>query len=146
FNVENLFVFMDRFNDQDLRQLPEKTWQSLSTSITQNKPLQKLWALARCIEEMNPDILCLNEVGGLESLENFNKHFLESRYESHLVEGNSHRGIDVGYLIKKDHAFKPLLISHKNRPIDFLYPHETEGPGKSKSHYFSRDVAELRLF
>lgn len=146
FNVENLFVFMDHYVDQDLNRISEAEWQKLSTSTTPNKPLHKLWGLAASIEDMNPDILCLNEVGGHESLDNFNKYFLNSNYEVHLLEGNSNRGIDVGYLLKKGHPFKPTLISHKNRPIDFLYPNEKAGPGNAKSHYFSRDVAELRLF
>lgn len=137
---------MDRYDGQDLQKISERAWQNLSTSVTPNKPLGKLWAIARTIQEINPDVLCLNEVGGLESLQNFNHHFLKNSYEPYLIEGNSPRGIDVGYLLKKGHAFRPLLISHKDRPIDFLYPHETEGPGKAKSHYFSRDVAELRLF
>lgn len=129
-----------------MEKISERAWQNLSTSITPNKPIAKLRWLARTITELDPNILCLNEVGGLESLQNFNRFFLNDQYEPYLIEGNSHRGIDVGYLLKKGHEFKPLLISHKDRPIDFLYPHESEGPGKAKSHYFSRDVAELRLF
>ena len=70
------------------------------------------------------------------------------------MEGNSDRGIDVGYLVKKTLPFNFELHTHKNRPINFLYPHEIQtnlfeqaNPEKSiKSHYFSRDCAELRVF
>ncbi len=146
FNVENLFLFMDLYSGQDLRTLPEPAWRKLSTSTALNKSLAKTWALAKAIEDIDPDILCLNEVGGQESLENFNHHFLQDRFLPFLKEGNSHRGIDVGYLVKKNFPLKPFLFSHKDRPLHFLYPHESQAPGGAKSHYFSRDVAELRLF
>lgn len=146
FNVENLFLYMDMYENEDLQTLNERAWQKLSGASAQNKSLRKTWALAKCIEDMDPDILCLNEVGGEESLTNFNKHFLNNRYNVHIKEGNSLRGIDVGYLVRKDLKYKTVLISHKNRPINFLYPHENQTPSGGKSHYFSRDVLELRLF
>jgi len=146
FNVENLFVFLDLYSGQDLKKITEAEWKKLSSSTTLNKPLRKTWQIAQIIQENAPDIVMLNEVGGVESLENFNRHFLNSEYQVYLKEGNSARGIDVGYLVKNTLDFKPILISHKNRPIDFLYPHESQTPAGGKSHYFSRDVAELRLF
>jgi len=146
FNVENLFLFMDFYTGQDLNTSSEESWRRLSSSTTPNKSLRKCRLLSETIHKIDPDILCLNEVGGIESLENFNKHFLGSKYMALLKEGNSHRGIDIGYLIKKDFPLKPLLISHKNRPLHFLYPNETEAPGGGKTHYFSRDIAELRFF
>jgi len=146
YNVENLFLFLDLYKGQDLRKVTEQEWQKLSSSNTQNKPLHKVWALAKVIEDIQPDILMLNEVGGIESLENFNKHFLGSRYKVLLKEGNSHRGIDVGYMVRANLIDKSILITHRDRPIHFLYPHESQTPSGGKSHYFSRDAAELRLF
>ena len=146
FNVENLFLYMDLYNGQNLTQLSEAQWGQLSTSVTPNKPLRKVLGLAEAIRDLNPDVLMLNEVGGVESLENLNNHFLNNDYIVYLKEGNSKRGIDVGYLVKKSLPFKALLISHKDRPINFLYPHEKATESGGKSHYFSRDVAELRLF
>lgn len=146
FNVENLFLNLGLYNGQDLKKITEAEWKKFSTSSTPNKSLQKTWALAETIEDLSPDILMLNEVGGLESLENFNRLFLNDGYNVYLKEGNSNRGIDVGYLVRKDLAHKAVLISHKDRPLHFLYPHESQTPSGGKSHYFSRDVAELRLF
>ncbi len=146
FNVENLFLFLDLYQGQDLSKVTQSEWQKFSSSTTPNKPLAKVWQLARVIEDMAPDILMLNEVGGVESLENFNQHFLSSRYAAYLKEGNSHRGIDVGYLVRRDLEDKVILLSHRDRPLHFLYPHETQTAAGGKSHYFSRDVAELRLF
>lgn len=146
FNVENLFVYLDHFKGQNLKTVSESEWQSCTSSITPNKPIRKIWALAEIIKSLKPDVLTLNEVGGIESLKNFNQHFLEDAYELQLIEGNSRRGIDIGYMVRRDLGFKQLLITHKNRPIDFLYPHENQTSSGGKSHYFSRDVSELRLF
>ncbi|OFZ19946.1 MAG: hypothetical protein A2Z20_07740 [Bdellovibrionales bacterium RBG_16_40_8] len=146
FNVENLFLILDLYKNQDLKKITEQEWRGLTNSITPNKSIKKVWDLANIIQDINPDIVMLNEVGGLESLENFNKFFLNSRFKTYLKEGNSLRGIDVGYLISNTLSSKALLISHKDRPLNFLYPHEVQTPAGGKSHYFSRDVAELRLF
>ncbi|MEQ1664536.1 MAG: hypothetical protein ABL927_04080 [Bdellovibrionales bacterium] len=146
FNVENLFLFLDKYANQNFKKVSESEWKSFSSSVVPNKSLKKCYALAEIIRETKPDILMLNEIGGFESLENFNKHFLNKEFTPYLKEGNSDRGIDVGYLVKKECPFKPILISHKDRPINFLYPHETLTPSGGKSHYFSRDVSEMRLF
>lgn len=155
FNVENLFVLLDHHQGQDLAKVSEDQWQSFSISTTPNKPIEQVRQLAAVFHDLNADIYMLCEVGGRESLENFNRHFLSDRYHVHLLEGNSDRGIDLGYLVRKDLPFKYDLLSHKHRSIDFLYPHEklsqetdyTDRPsGRLTSHRFSRDVLELRLF
>lgn len=158
FNVENLFVLLDRRDPHSTRVLADLTeaeWQRLSSSTTPNKPLSQTKVLARTIREMDPDILMLCEVGGLESLHNFSRFFLNDAYAAHLIEGNSDRGIDIGYLVKKSLPFRYDLISHKHRSIDFLYPHERlsqeSGYGhlrsaRMQSHKFSRDVLELRVY
>lgn len=146
FNMENLFIYMDLWKGQSLKSLSESEWQRATSSITPNKPLKKIWQIANVIDELSPDIVFLNEIGGEESLNNFVNHFLKTPYVPLLKEGNSPRGIDVGYLLKPGYDLKPVLISHKDRPINFLYPHENQTAAGGKSHYFSRDVAELRLF
>ncbi len=155
FNVENLFVLLDHYQGQDLSRISEDQWQGFSSSTIANKPIDEVRNIAKIFSELNSDIYMLCEVGGRESLENFNRHFLGDRYRVHLIEGNSDRGIDLGYLVSKALPFKVDLISHKHRSIDFLYPHErqTKETGYSEkptgslcSHRFSRDVLELRLF
>ena len=152
-NAENLFLFLDDRGPRDWRGLSEREWQRLSSATTPNKSLGKTWWLADSLKVIDADIVCLNEVGGLESLTNFNDIFLDGAYSPYLIEGNSDRGIDVGYLIRKDFPHPVELRSHKDRPLGFLYPHEVdpnlalEGLGQPKrSHYFSRDCAELRVF
>jgi len=140
-NAENLFVLYDQNHPKDLTKLEEAQWQKLSTSIYENKPLHKVLELKKMIQSINPDILMLCEVGGPESLANFNQDFLQGQYSSALIEGNSNRSIDIGFLVRKNLPFYFDLQSNKNRPIHFNY-----GGENSPSLKFSRDVAELKLF
>lgn len=155
FNVENLFIYLDHYKGQDLATVTEREWRSFSASTVPNKPVKQVRELARAIDDLDPDILALCEVGGRESLTNFSRLFLGDRYEGYLIEGNSDRGIDIGYLVKRSLPFTYDLISHKHRSIDFLYPHERLlhetgyehlRSAKVVSHKFSRDVLELRVF
>ena len=144
FNVENLFIFMDLFSpsQSDIKNLNEVNWQQQTASHHPNKELFKLFDIARIINDIDADFYMLNEVGGLESLTNFNTHFLNNEYHVFLIEGNSDRGIDVGYLVKKSLPFQYLHLSHKARPIPLQLSSDAEG----KVHYFARDVSELRVF
>lgn len=140
---------------KDLLKLSESQWQKASTSVYENKSLKKCNDIAKSLQDINADIIMLCEVGGYESLKNFNQLFMEDLYSPVLVEGNSDRNIDVGFLIRRDRSFYFDLLSNKNRPINYLYPHErtsistgypVKGGKITVSHKFSRDVAELRLF
>jgi endonuclease/exonuclease/phosphatase family metal-dependent hydrolase len=153
-NAENLFLFLDDPSPRDWSRVSEKEWQRLSRATVPNKPLSKTLWLAEALQDIDADIVCLNEIGGEESLSNFAKYFLQGKYRPHLIEGNSDRGIDIGYLIRADFAAQVELRTHKNRPLGFLYPHEIQSnahfaetaPEKIvKTHYFSRDCAELRI-
>ncbi|MFN8790986.1 MAG: endonuclease/exonuclease/phosphatase family protein [Bdellovibrionales bacterium] len=145
-NVENLFVLFDQKPNGDLSKLEEPQWQKLSNSIYENKPLKKVLELQKIIREMSPDILMLCEVGGPESLANFNQHFLNNEYATALVEGNSDRNIDVGFLVRRSLPFYFDLQSNKNRPINFFYPQAALQEKSPVSLKFSRDVVELKLF
>lgn len=153
-NAENLFLLSDQALNQEHLKLDAHQWNRLSTSVYENKPLEKTKSLGSLILEEDPDLILLCEVGGLESLQNFNRLFLKDQYSSALIEGNSDRNIDVGFLIRKNIGFYFDIISNKNRSINYLYPHERQSvetgyPVKkatSGSHRFSRDVSELHLF
>lgn len=156
-NAENLFLYLDEsVSPEQLETLNEKQWQALSKASVTLKPLGKLRGLARTILFEDPEFIMVNEVGGLESLDNFNRLFLENRYIPYLIEGNSNRGIDIGYLVHKQLGYKYLLLTHKNRPLNFIYPHEedlnkyheknNQSERKIKTHYFSRDISELRVY
>lgn len=155
-NAENLFLLFDEAPAPEIVNSDEAKWQALSTSVYENKSLKKCQELARSLKDINADVVMLCEVGGFESLKNFNELFLNSAYSPVLTEGNSDRNIDVGFLIRKNLPFYFDLQSNKHRLINYLYPHERKSvengfslsnpknPGTS--HKFSRDVAELRLF
>jgi len=152
-NAENLFLMFDEPPTAEVLKSSEVQWRRLSSSIYENKPLNKCFELAKTLKEINADIVMLCEVGGAESLKNFNDLFLDQAYSTILSEGNSNRNIDVGFLIRKNLPFYFDLQSNKNRPINYLYPHERESlkaddsiKSPANSHKFSRDVAELRLF
>jgi endonuclease/exonuclease/phosphatase family metal-dependent hydrolase len=158
FNVENLFILLDHYDPHagiDFSSLSEEQWRRLSSSTTPNKPIAQVRRLANIVRDLNPDIMMLSEVGGRESLAHFSRFFLGDEYVPHLIEGNSDRGIDLGYLVRRRLPFTYDLISHKHRSIDFLYPHERQSKesgyghlrsARKQSHRFSRDVLELRVF
>lgn len=123
------------------------------------KSKEKIKKIAKVFKETDPEVAFLVEVGGRESLEIFNKDYLENKYKVSLFKGNSNRGIELGFLIKQDFLTKHKLIfdhiGHARKPIQFLYPHETLRNKKAmikgeapphRSHFLSRDLAELRFY
>lgn len=156
-NVEDFFLYVDAGKALDLRTMSEADWREASISLETNKPLLKVKAIARRIREIQPDVVGLCEVGGIESLRNFSAGFLDAKYTPCLIEGNSDRGIDVGYLIRSEFLSKNGWSfehrSYRDRAIGFHYPHEQLslqtgygelGVGK-EGHRFSRDVSRLTL-
>lgn len=144
-NAENLFLLFDQTPTLEHTKLDEIQWQKLSTSVFPNKNLAKIKELTRTFKDMDPDIVLLCEVGGPESLKNFNDLFLEQKYSTALIEGNSDRNIDVGFLVRKNLPFYFDLSTNKHRLINFNY--ESEKYLKTPpEHKLSRDCAELRLF
>ncbi len=135
FNVENFFLLSGP-NGDGLK-----------------KPHDKTEWIARTIKEIDADITMLCEVGGLESLDLFNSKYLNSDYQSALLKGNSNRGIELGYLIKKNVPFTFQHISHAQSSIEFNYTFEIEENKKRIAHpeliipphKFSRDISELRI-
>ncbi len=145
-NVENLFLLSDeKFKAEHLK-VDEAQWQKLSVSVHSNKSLRKCREIAKVLHEIDADIVMLCEVGGQESLTNFNELFLKDLdYAAALIEGNSNRNIDIGYLVKRSQQYYFDLASNKNRSIEFLYA-KNRHLGMAASEKFSRDVAELKLF
>ena len=119
------------------------------------KPHEKIEILAEAITEIDPDIVLCQEVGGETSLQIFCKDFLKEKYQSSVIKGNSDRGIEIGFLIKKGLPYRYEHFTNKNRKIDFLYSYEKDentlvesrgGVAVNNSHCFSRDIAELRIY
>jgi endonuclease/exonuclease/phosphatase family metal-dependent hydrolase len=102
FNAENFSLLLDgEYDLAELNALDEETYRGMNTSIyNPNKPREKIAAVAETILEHDFDLVGLCEVGGMETLQNFNRIYLGSRYECALHEENSSRGIYVGALLK----------------------------------------------
>src|SRR5688500_10353636 len=96
-NAENLFISLDYHEGENIEELSESEWRKLALPQLRRKqkPLRKLWALADAINDIKPDVLMLIEVGGKESLDHFNRHFLANRFQAHFLESNSDRSIDL---------------------------------------------------
>lgn len=114
-NVQDLFIFMDKYQGEDLSKLSEAKWQLLTTSLKKNKELHKVQGLADVIEKSAADIILLVEVGGLESLSNFNQYFLSSKFKTIHFQTNSDRGIDLGVLCSKKLTKNIRAKFHKHK-------------------------------
>jgi len=127
FNAENFSMLLDAdYGAAEFRALSDERYAAMNPSIfNPNKDRAKAAAIASTILERDFDVVGLCEIGGMETLDNFNRYYLDGRYEPYLHEANSRRGIFVGALVKKGRF--DLVEA---RPID--------GP-------FSRNVLELRL-
>ena len=116
-NLQDFFVFLDKWNGQDLNELSEAKWQILSSSFKENKSLTHVKEIANLINKLDVDIILLTEVGGKESLENFNQHFLKTHYRTIHFPTNSDRGIDIGAFISpkiEDQIIQTKFHDHKN--------------------------------
>jgi endonuclease/exonuclease/phosphatase family metal-dependent hydrolase len=102
------------------------------------KPQNKSQMIVKIIDEYAPEVLFLCEVGGVESLDLLAKQ-IKGEYLSFYTEGNSDRGIGLGFLIKKDYC-QVQFHTHKN----FKLPPITL-EDKNYPRSFSRDAAELWL-
>lgn len=131
FNVQDLFLFLDKYAGEDLSQLTEDQWRSFGSGLTPNKSLEKLIGLKKVFDEIKPDLAILVEVGGRESLHNFNRYFLNSYYQCFSQGSNSGRGIDV-VMMAAPHL-SAQFYSYKKIP-------------HLKNQYFSRDIPVLKIF
>lgn len=127
FNVENFYLLLDRdYSLAEFAALDNGQVQAMNASIyNPNKELDKIQAIASIIVENDFDLVCLVEVGGMETLRNFNRYYLAEAYDCLLHEENSRRGIFVGALLKKG-RFGPVAARNA-------------GAG------FSRNLLELKL-
>ncbi|HAE22986.1 MAG TPA: hypothetical protein DCG47_11770 [Spirochaetaceae bacterium] len=103
FNAENFYMLLDRpYSAQEFFALSDDEYKAMNASIyNPNKDRAKIESIAKTILEEDFDFVGLCEVGGIETLANFNRYYLDERYEYFLHEENSTRGIFVGALVKK---------------------------------------------
>ncbi len=114
-NLQDFFLFMDKYQGEDLADLTEAKFQLLTTSFKSNKELEKVRAIAELIENTAPDICLFTEVGGKESLDNFNKYFLNQRFQVIHEPSNSDRGIDLAIMVRSDLPLPYNFQLHKDK-------------------------------
>lgn len=114
-NLQDFYVFLDKYNNQDLSTITEPFWQQLTASFTPNKPIEKLREIANLIKLKDPDLCFFTEIGGAQSINNFNKYFLDSAYQVLHHKSNSDRGIDLAILVNKKSKLSFYEKFHKNR-------------------------------
>jgi len=127
YNVQDFFLHLEYpLAKEDGAVLTDEQWQLLGRSDVFLKPLSKIKAIAAIINEVSPDIICFCEMGGQESLEIFNRIFLDDTYIPYLLPGNSSRGIESGFLVRKSLPLTHRIRSHSHWPVPFRYPHEQD--------------------
>jgi endonuclease/exonuclease/phosphatase family metal-dependent hydrolase len=104
FNLQDFYLLLDRaYTRREIEELAEGEYQAMNASIyNRNKNRGKVAEVARQIIDEDLDLIGLCEVGGMESLEAFNRAYLGGRYDCFLHETNSRRGIFVGALARRD--------------------------------------------
>lgn len=127
YNVENLFLRLGKFE-----RISENEFKRITDAEV--KPEAELIGIATAIKDSDPDFIVMEEVEGVEAIQRFSDDHLESRYKAMLVEGNDERGIQIGFLVKRDLPLDITLETHKDATW-------TEN-GKT-TRLFSRDAPAL---
>jgi endonuclease/exonuclease/phosphatase family metal-dependent hydrolase len=100
------------------------------------KPEHQIQQLGQAMRGLDADIIVLQEVESMNDLLKINREELGGRYDAILKVGNDARGIDIGFLIRKDMPIEIEFETHKDMtwvdPID----------GREKP-VFSRDAPAL---
>lgn len=162
FNVQDLFLRLAYpVEPKDLTALNEDEWQLLGAGDdVPMKPLAKLRGLGRVFRDEKPDFALLTEVGGPESLANFSRLFLEDGYDQYLLPGNSNRGIENAFLVRKGLPLSVTVKTHRDWPVRFQYLHEIDPAaheltvahaatlklGDPNDRRLSRDIPEMRVY
>jgi hypothetical protein len=131
YNVENMFMRLGKFAKMSPEEFKNMTGSEL-------KPANELEGLAVAIKDENPDFIVMEEVEDVETLAKFAQDYLGGVYQPFLVTGNDQRGIQIGYLVKKDLPLQVTLESHKDATwVD---------PNDNRQHQlFSRDAPALMI-
>lgn len=102
------------------------------------KPQKKVNQIISIINELDPDVLFLCEVGGDDSLKKLESS-LDDDYFTFYTEGNSDRGIGLGFLVRKTYSHTKFF-RHTDVILPAISVEDRNSPRK-----FSRDLAELWL-
>lgn len=135
YNALNLNAFVGKWDyDKDGNYVLIQTGRS--------KPAWAREKLAQTIIDLNADVLCLQEVEGIDVAEQFNKRYLNDQYVTLGTRGNDSRGIQIIFYIKK------ALLDHVNIKMRSFKNETWIDPTKpqiGEQKLFSRDLLTLEL-
>ena len=129
YNVENLFRSVGKY-EPDLSEPGKRDL----VAQGQAKPEWQQRGVAQAILDSDLDIVSVEEVEDIQTLEEFSRKYLGGQYRALLIEGNDERGIDIGFLVKKDIPFE---IEHRTNKDEMWT--DPEGDGQPQK-LFSRDL------
>jgi hypothetical protein len=102
------------------------------------KPEAQIEQIRSIIDEVSPDVFIATEVESLTALQHLGDNRLHDKYNAYLIEGNDQRGIDIGFMVRRDLPFVVEEQTHKDLmwfdPVD-----------KKEAKLFSRDAPALLL-
>lgn len=130
FNVENLFARYKFLQGKEVLANDGFTINDLAFTIYNETAKQ---ITARVIKEVNADVICLQEVESLPTLDRFNSTYLGGmgyRYRL-VIDGNDPRFIDVGLLSRY--------------PINYIKTYRHERNANNTAFLFSRDCLQVEL-
>jgi len=128
FNVLNLFQTSEKVRREALG--------DSRAYVPRRKPRKAVEGIAHAISEKEPDVVILQEVEDLKALEDPSAEFLGGQYQPLLQPGNDPRGINIGFLIKKDLPF--LIEQERHKEITWKDPVDDK-----VKPLFSRDLPVL---
>lgn len=130
YNVENLFWSVGKYET-----LPDLQHRANNDTVPQRKSDEDIETIRKIIKQADPDIAILTEVESIVALQKLAQDSL-GNYDSYLIEGNDARGIDIGFIIKKD---LPFLVEHQSHKDETWFDPITRKDIK----LFSRDAPAL---
>lgn len=139
FNLENFFI-KEALTNCDLSLVEEDFFRSHEDLLT----------LANVFSDINADIYGLCEIGERESIEFFNDNYLDNQYDIFHLKGNSQRGIEIAFLVRKNLPFQSKIKGFSHRSFDNPYTeektHYIRKSGGSLNFKLSRNLLLLELF
>lgn len=106
------------------------------------KPRWAVEGIARAIAGNDPDVIVVVEVEkNIKTLQRFSEDFLGNAYEAFMLPGNDPRGINIGFLVKRDLPLEVVLESH----VDDTWVDPTR-PRRGEQPLFSRDLPVLSVY
>ncbi len=131
YNMENFFLHMGDNAKEPLADFLKRVNAEIKTE-------SEMVAMAKAISDENPDLIVVEEVENKETIQAFSDKYLASAYQAYLELGNDERGINVGFLVKKDLPLQITLETHK----EATWKDPSDG---QVTRLFSRDAPALMI-